>query len=316
LTEISGLVTTRDGYAVVNDGADEADRRKIFFLDRTCAVTRTVSYPSRPRDTEDMAIAADGSIWVADIGDNGRSRKSVALWKLTPGAERPRLYRLSYPDGAHDAEAILWNGDGRPLVVTKDPGVAGVYAPVRAPRPADTTAMVKVGEAPLPATTTSNPFSALGHLVVTGAANAPGGDRVVLRTYADAIEFDVSGGDVVRAITTGTPRITPLPDEPQGESITYTRDGTGLLTVSETAGQPAGSLPVVLRYTPVPAAPPRDDSAPTAVPARPDVSHAGSGRTDVDRLDVLIVAVGVLGTIVVVTGVFGVRRGRRRTSRS
>ena len=32
-------------------------------------------------------------------------------------------------------------------------------------------------------------------------------------------------GDVVKAITTTTPRVTPLPDEAQGESIAYTADG-------------------------------------------------------------------------------------------
>src|SRR3712207_6972861 len=55
-----------------------------------------------------------------------------------------------------------------------------------------------------------------------------GGGKVVLRTYSDALEWDVSGGDVLAALT-GKPRVTPLPDEPFGEAITYSRDGKSLL---------------------------------------------------------------------------------------
>ena len=102
--------------------------------------------------------------------------------------------------------------------------------------------------------------------MVTGAANAPDGRRVVLRSYADAFEYDVPDGDVVKALTSGTPRITPLPDEPQGESITYSRDGRSLLTVSESADQPPGTRPTILRYPatdgPATAAHPTGSAAP------------------------------------------------------
>lgn len=238
LTEISGMVATDSGFVMVNDGSDEASRRRIFFLDARCAVVRTVAYPSRPRDTEDLVVGADGTIWVADIGDNDRTRATVGLWKLSPGARRPVLHRLTYPDGAHDAEALLVDGDGRPVVVTKQGGEAGVYVPTGPLRAGVTVPLARAGQLRLPATTTANPYSFFGRRLVTGGATAPDGRRVVLRTYADAFEFDVTDGDVVAALTTGTPRVVALPDEPQGESVSYSGDGRWLLTVSETADQP------------------------------------------------------------------------------
>ena len=118
--------------------------------------------------------------------------------------------------------------------------------------------------------------------MITGAASAPDGRRVVLRSYADAFEYDVPDGDVVRALTTGTPRITPLPDEPQGESITYSRDGRSLLTVSEAAGQPSGTPRPSCATRPRPPRPPhalhgvRRPVAPTPVrPAAGEVGGAG-----------------------------------------
>ncbi|MBB4764284.1 hypothetical protein ACFQFC_08690 [Amorphoplanes digitatis] len=273
LTEISGLAETGTGYVVVNDGSDEAANRRIFFLDRRCSVVRAVRYPSRPRDTEDLALAADGTVWVADIGDNGLTRTTIAVWRLAPDARRPQLYRLSYPDGPHDAEALLLSPTGAPIVVTKSAATAAVYVPDAALRAGRTTPLRRAGSVTLPLTTTGNPYSLPGRLVVTGGAVSPDGRRAVLRTYADAFEFDVAHGDVVRAITTGTPRIVALPDEPQGESVAYRGDGTALLTVSEVANQPPGTKADVWGY-PLP-----DRPAVTVSAAAPSATAASTGSS-------------------------------------
>lgn len=309
LSEISGMVATDGGFVMVNDGADDEARRRIFFLDERCSVVRTVSYPSRPRDTEDLAIGADGTVWVADTGDNDRSRQTIAVWKLPPGADRPVLYRMAYPDGPHDAEALLVTADDRPLVVTKYS--ATLYAPSAPLRPGTTARLEKVGQARLPASTTSNPYGALGRTAVTGAATAPDGRRVVLRTYADAYEFDVSDGDVVPALTGGTPRVIALPDEPQGESVTYSRDGQSLLTVSETADQPPGTLPTVLRYPlPAPVVSPTSPAAP-----EPTTRAAGDRTGRSDAVGTYLVTAGALGLALIAVGLVALARARRSRSR-
>ncbi|SCG41857.1 hypothetical protein [Micromonospora rifamycinica] len=324
LTEISGMVATDSGFVMVNDGADEASRRRIFFLDTRCAVVRSVPYPSRPRDTEDLAVGADGTVWVADIGDNDRVRSTVALWRLAPGSRRPVLHRLSYPDGPHDAEALLLGRDGLPVVVTKQGGEAGVYVPTGPPRAGVTVPMRRAGQLRLPTTTTANPYSFFGRRLVTGGATAPDGRRVVLRTYADAFEFDVPDGDVVAALTGGTPpRVVPLPDEPQGESVSYSRDGRWLLTVSETAGQPAGTRPTVLRYalpggaaSPVPSVSVAVSavSAPatgsSSAPA-PGAVDAGPHRADAGGVRSLLLGVGVIVAGLLLVASVGAARARR-----
>ncbi|WP_234359416.1 esterase-like activity of phytase family protein [Plantactinospora sp. BC1] len=317
LPEVSGLAATDDGYVVVNDSSDVDNRRRIFFLDRDCAVTRTVRYPSRPRDTEDLARAPDGTIWVGDIGDNDRVRETVALWKLAPGARSPVLHRVSYPDGAHDAEALLLSGDGTPIIVTKDSGTPGLYAPARGLRAGQTTPLRRVGQFTLPRSSTSNPFSIFGRQLVTGGAVAPDGSRVVLRTYADALEFDVTNGDVVRAVTQGTPRVIPLPDEPQGETVTYGSDGTALLTLSEKAEGESAADPVLLRY-PLADREPRPSSSPgAATPAvpddtRPDRDRAAESSRDLPGRFVGAVALTLL--LLVAVGGFAIWRARRRPS--
>jgi hypothetical protein len=300
LTEISGLAATPTGYVVVNDGSDDASHRKIFFLDRRCSVVRTVSYPSRPRDTEDLARAADGTLWIADIGDNDGTRSTIALWQLAPGAKKPKLCRLTYPDGPHDAEALLLGPDGTPIVVTKAAATATMYVPGTPVRAGRTTPLRPAGTVTLPLTGTSNPFSLPGRLVVTGGAVSPDGQRAVLRTYADAFEFDVAGGDVVRALTQGKPRVIPLPDEPQGESVAYSPDGATLLTISEVGDQPAGTKVGLLRYP----LPDRPAAAPRASSPKPAAARATSTATAAAVRDKGF-ATGAIVTGVVLVGAAG-----------
>jgi hypothetical protein len=318
LRELSGLVATKSGYVVVNDGTDLPERKRIFFLDPKCKVNKAVEYSGNgPLDTEDLALSADGkTLWVADIGDNVTSaerRSRVALWSMpVDGSRKPELHRISYPNRTpHDAEALLMADDGTPVIVTKTTGKAQVFVPAAALKTdnADPVPLKQVGEVTLPKSTTDNPLAVAGRVAVTGAARSPDGSKVVLRTYADAFEYDVSGGDIVKAITTGTPRMTPLAD-PFGEAISYTADGASFVTVSDAGTLGDDAEVALLRYTP------SKTTAPANASPAPGAG-SGSDRSWLDSLTLddityLIAAVGLIGVVLVGAGVFGILRSRRR----
>jgi hypothetical protein len=246
-TELSGLVATPSGYIAINDGQPDPAAIQIFYLDLRCGVVKTVHYPTPARDPEDLAVAPDGTLWVADTGDNITSdsrRQTVALWRVPAAGGTPVIYRLRYPDGPHDAESLLFGADGMPVIVTKElDRRSGLYRPTAAlvPNTADGALMRRVGEFTPASTGENNPFGPIGEILVTGAATTPDRHRIALRTYSAAYEWDAPDGDVVKAITTTQPRVTALPDEPQGESVAYTPDGSAFLTVSDEPG------PTVLR---------------------------------------------------------------------
>src|SRR3954468_16497072 len=266
--ELSGLVATPAGYVTINDSNLDANRIRIFYLDQNCKITKAVPYPSAARDPEDLAVGPDGTLWVADIGDNRTNdvhRTSIALWRVPADGSPPVINRLTYPDGPHDAEALLFAGDGTPVVITKEvTGRSGLYVPTGALQPNATAAVAlkKVGEFAPVASGMQNSFGLIGELLVTGAATSPDRHRIVLRTYTAAYEWDVPGGDVVKAITTTTARLTPLPDEAQGESIAYTADGSAFLTVSDRTDGPVTIRRITpsttLLVSPTPSAPPAD----------------------------------------------------------
>jgi hypothetical protein len=111
--------------------------------------------------------------------------------------------------------------------------------------------------------------------MVTGAAISPDRTKVVLRTYSDAFEWTIQGGDIAGTITKSPPRITALPNEPWGEAITYDAEGKNFLTVSD-VGQLGEShpKPEILSYVPnteVYKAPGTDTPGKVAAPAKKGV---------------------------------------------
>lgn len=308
--ELSGLATVANGYVTVTDSNPDAAQIRIVNLDSACRVTGTVRFPTAPRDPEDVAVAPDGTVWIADIGDNatGETRRpTIALWHL-PRTGGPVIHRLAYPDGPHDAEALLFGDDGVPVVVTKESnGKARLYRPAGPlqPRAATGVAMVHVGEFTPHATGENNFLGALGEVLVTGAAVSPDRRRVALRTYTAAYEWDVPDGDVVKAITAGVPRVTALPDEPQGEAIAYTADGAAFLTVSDQPGATTLRLHMPSTTTLV--------TAPPTVSA-PPVAREPSG---LDAIPLWVtLAAGTAGLILAAAGYYGLRQGRRRPAAS
>ncbi|WP_374238124.1 hypothetical protein [Actinoplanes sp. DH11] len=318
LDEISGLVATKTGYVVIDDGTEESAKREIFFLNKKCAVVETQEYSGEgPRDTEDLILSADGkTLWIADIGDNvardkkGEPRKNIAVWKMAAdGSKKPTLYRMSYPDGdAHDAEALLIDGDGLPLVITKEIGAtAGVYKPSGplVAKNTDGVAMTRVAELSVnPTETAGNAVARIGNRTITGGAVAPGGDKVALRTYTDALEWDVKNGDVVAALK-NEPRTTGLPNEPFGESISYSTDGRLFLTVSDMNGDKE-TANNIREYTPA-----TEIAAVSAKSGQDSSGGSWYSNLTVDDVTWFVAGIGGLGLILVAAGVFGIVRFRK-----
>ncbi|MEU4241492.1 hypothetical protein [Actinoplanes sp. NPDC026619] len=324
LDELSGLVATKTGFVAINDGTPSEERKKIFFLDTKCKVVDEQSYSGNgPRDPEDMILSADGkTLWIADIGDNdydkSTSRPNLTLWTMpVDGSKKPTVHRVSFADGDHhDAEALLLTGDNIPLIITKEIGKpAGIYQPSAALKTNNETGvpLKKVGELTVNATETAgNPYARIGNKTIDGGAIAPGGAKVALRTYTDALEWDVTGGDVLTALLKGKPRTTGLPNETLGEAITYSADGSLFYTTSDMSGD-HDNPNSILKYTPA--------TTVTAVKKASSGSGGGSGNAwyadlTLDQITYAVGAVGLLGLILVGAGVIGITRHRKRVGSS
>ena len=275
IAESSSLVAaaTGDHLYTANDSGDSA---RVFEVDgrgRSVAVHRLPA--TRVVDVEDAALGPGSTLYLADIGDNRAGRRSVSVLRVPlpfHGAS-PRRTELTYEDGPHDAEALLVHPrTGQLLLVTKELLEAGVYA---APQPLAGGQLRRVGAVRVrPTGTPGGPApQAAAQLLVTGGAVSPDGRRLALRTYTDAYVYDVRGDDLVAALR-GVPRVVPLPATSQGEAVTWTRDGSALLTSSEGPRAPVHRVPVPPGAAggsrtvdhPAPAAAAQPDPAPTDQP--------------------------------------------------
>jgi hypothetical protein len=285
LPEVSGLATAGQTLLAMNDGGDAVT---VYVLDPACTVSDVRSAPLDPYDPEDLALAADGTIWLADTGDNRQNRPTVAMIGLRPDGSTS-LTRLTYPDGPHDAEALLLAPDGTPYLVTKEVlGASGVYRPDAPLVDGATQAMTKVAQLELTLTgTPGGPAGRAGELLVTGGSVSGDGQRIALRTYTDAYVWPLTGSDVVGALH-GAPVRVPLPESPQGETIGFAANSRDLVVSGE-------GLPAVVSVVPADGAvAPAAATAPAGAAGDPAAASGTPGRAGVLTAAAIAAAVATL----------------------
>ena len=220
ITESSGLLARDATFYTVNDSGGEG---VVFVIDaQTGRTTRTIDFSDHPRDVEALSFGTSpDDIWVGDIGDNKAVRQGITLTRVSTETDEQTHYRLAYPEGAVDAEALLVNPrNGRVYVASKEILGGTLYAaPAELRRRGVNrlTAVADVGS------------------VVTDGSFFPDGRHVILRGY-------------LRATVYAFPSMTsigtfPLPREPQGEGIAVSDTGRVFVS-SEGTDQPI--LPVTL----------------------------------------------------------------------
>ena len=267
LAELSGLVVVGEQMLALNDGGEQL---AVHLLDGACQVVDVHTAPIDPYDPEDLAVGADGTVWLADTGDNNANRPTVALLALRPDGSTG-VYRLTYPDGAHDAEALLLAPDGTPYIVTKEIlGASAVYRPAAAMVDGGTVALAEVAAVNMTLTgTPGGPVGQAGQLLVTGGAVSSDGRYLALRTYTDAYVWPLTGSDIPAALA-ATPERIPLPESPQGEAISFSADTLNLVVASE--GLPTDVTVVPLTAVAIAAAPPPVEGV---VPGFADLTSSG-----------------------------------------
>jgi hypothetical protein len=297
LPELSGLVVVGNRMLAMNDGGERAT---VYLLDNACRIVDVQSAAIDPYDPEDMAVGKDGTVWLADIGDNSVDRPTVALLAMRPGGGAA-VYRLTYPDGPHNAEALLLAPDGMPYIVTKEVlGSSGVYRPLTPLTKGQTVKMGKVATVHLTLTgTPGGPVGAAGQLMITGGAVSADGHHLALRTYTDAYVWPLTGSHVARALATA-PRRIALPDSPQGEAISFTADSRQLVVASE-------RLPSDISVVPLPVM-----HASGAARATPTATGRVASLTDLSRSGLSPLTSGLIAVVVATLVVWLGGKLRRR----
>jgi hypothetical protein len=242
-TELSGLVasTVRPGVLwSLNDSGNPALLLGFTTSGRRFADVAVAG--AENFDWEDIATGRTGTLLAGDIGDNLAQRPSVTVLEVPepgPGATSvapTARYELRYPDGARDAEALLFDRtDGSIVIVSKSFGPRGGVYVARRPSSRSVTTLRRAGTLRLDE----------GDAVTAGDVSADG-RTIVLRTYDRAFAWRRRPGETVAAALRRRPCVADafLLAEGQGEAIALTRDGRAFYTV------PEGERPQLRRFEP------------------------------------------------------------------
>ncbi|MDT7570084.1 MAG: hypothetical protein QOE05_258, partial [Actinomycetota bacterium] len=249
IAEASGIVASAQYANVLYTHNDSGDAARFFVLDDACRTRATIVLAGvQARDWEDISRGPRNTLWLGDIGDNSGTRdRGILLHRVvepsataTGTVRTPSVaFRFRYADGPHDAEALMVHPrTGQVLIVTKGFGGGAVYAASQPLEAAKPNILQPVGRVPIPE--------------VTSGDISPDGSHVVLRNYTAAYEWTVKGDDVAAAFK-GEPTRIPLPRSPQGEAITYGRDGRSLIVTSEGVGATVQDVERTPAASPLPA---------------------------------------------------------------
>jgi hypothetical protein len=228
ITESSGLAASRLHPGVYWTHNDSDDGPYLYAVDGATGETvarLTLTGIGTPRDVEAVSIGPGNRIFVGDIGDNlGGTWPYVWIYELPEPKElrdatvRATQYVVTYADGARDAESLVVHPKtGRVYIVDKKEDGGHLYE----------------GPAKLSASG-RNVFRPVApvDLWATDAALSPDGEHLAVRGYFGGIHYAWNGGRLQRK-----GRLS-VPLQGQGESVTYSADGTRLLYGSEGAESP------------------------------------------------------------------------------
>lgn len=232
LDEASGIADSKanPGYLWVEQ--DSGNPNEIALLSHDGALLKIINIKSAiNRDWEDLAtgmgpIAGTRYIYLADIGDNALAASQYFLYRFTePLSAIDTVFNydkitFQYPDGPHDAEAILVENSSKDIyIITKQDSPSRIY---KLPYPQETgsinTALL-VG---------SLPFGG-----ATGAALSGDGKEILVRTYSSVYYWKRTATQSVEQALSANPVTLDTQFEPQGEAICFKNDNSGFFTLSE-----------------------------------------------------------------------------------
>jgi hypothetical protein len=180
IKESSGLAKSQKHQNLWWTANDSGSSAKVFGIDATGKVKVTLGFKADVKDVEAVGVDGDGTIYIADIGDNKANRDMIEIYTIPEPDSLEDVdsvsyhrYDFKYPDGAHDAETLLIEpGTNQLFIVTKVlKGTGAIYAAPPAPSRQGTNELTELTTAPSG--------------VITDGTFLPDGQRVVLRTYVD-----------------------------------------------------------------------------------------------------------------------------------
>jgi hypothetical protein len=249
IMEASGIAASRKnpGYFWVTNDSD-ASGPILYLIDSLGKGKKEyVLGGAVQRDWEDLAVVgeADGSatVYVADFGDNFQNNPNYAIYWFKDLAITSNPYtvltdvsKLTFhlPDGYHDMETLLIDQKSKDIfVISKRENSKRLYKIPAAKVLNGTTVTAEY----IQDLTFSTPFSTDAKIqqayYLTGGSVSPDNSEILVRNYIGVYYWKRKTGESIPEALLRPAKAVPYQLEPQGEGVTFSINGTGYYTISE-----------------------------------------------------------------------------------
>lgn len=240
LREVSGLATSIANPKMLWAHNDKGNAAEVYLLDEKLNIKLTCKLLGiTNRDWEDISVGPGPEpgkfyIYVGDIGDNDAVHQFKHVYrfiepKLVPGqteiiVSRIDMITIELSDAKKDMETIMIDPASKNLyLISKRENPTHIYEVKYPYATSDTVTAAKLF---------SIPFTE----IVAADINPVTGD-ILLKNYDHVYFWKNTDKKSLVTLLKQTPQEVPYIPEPQGESITWARDGSGFYTLSEQKGK-------------------------------------------------------------------------------
>lgn len=237
IREASGLVASVANAGMLwthNDSGNDAD---LFLINAKGEIKCTVHLrDAKNRDWEDITIGSGPEkgknyIYIGEIGDNAAIYNSKFLYRL----EEPRIregvsdttidrtekIEFTLSDGTRDTESLGFDPMSNNFYIfSKRESNVNLYK---------LTALLDTDK-PMVA---ERVLEKLPFTQIVAMDISKDGTEILAKNYDHVFYWKRKPGETIEAAVLAKPEELPYKNEPQGESIAFTRDGSGYYTISE-----------------------------------------------------------------------------------
>jgi hypothetical protein len=235
LEEASGLAASVNNPGLLWTHNDSGNGAAVFLIDQKLEVRLTCKLKDiKNRDWEDIAVGPGPEpgktyIYVADIGDNLAIFPYKMIYRFEepvfkPGEKETTITEFDtitfqLEGEIKDTEALMVNPLNKNMyIISKRENPVYLYGLQYPYSPGDTL--------------TASKLTALPYTQIVAADFSADGKEIIMKNYRN-VYYWKAGDRPVAEVLKERPYTLIYKEEPQGEAITFARDGSGYFTLSE-----------------------------------------------------------------------------------